>query len=315
MNLAFGILQGLMVLILAPFFAGFVHRLKQRARGQKGVSPFQYYRNLYKLLKKETVLSKDATLVSYLAPFMYLLPHILLSFMMPFFYGKPLLAPTNPILITYLMALAVFFLTLYALDQASSFGGLGSSREWFLSSLSEPAFLLLLFSVCLYSKEWDLSIAFLKLGQEVQSLILGYTQHFSVSIPFLLIISLFVLMLAENARIPFDNPETHLELTMIHEANILEASGRHLLLFEYASHLRLTVFLSLISILIFPYIAQEPFYFLLAFALYFLKMLLLGSVLAFVESINAKMRLFRLPNILSVAFVLSLLTLILSMGV
>jgi formate hydrogenlyase subunit 4 len=314
MELALSVLEGVAVLLLAPFFAGFIHKLKQRIRGQKGISLFQYYRNFHKLFKKETVLSKDATIISHIAPFLYLVPNILLIFTLPLFYAKPLITYSNPMLFAYLLSLSIFFMTLYALDQGSSFGGLGSSREWFISSLSEPAFLLLLFSVCLYFKEWNISVAFLRLGEEVKSLTVGYG-HFSISIPFLLLISLFVLTLAENARIPFDNPETHLELTMIHEANILEASGTHLLLFEYASQLKLTIFMSLIVLLTMPYMAQTALYFIPAFLFYLLKMLILSSLIAFVESANAKMRLFRIPNLLSVAFVLSLVSLVLSMEV
>lgn len=313
MNLLLGIIQALMVLMLAPFFAGFIHKLKQRIRGQKGISVFQLYRNLYKLHKKEIVLSKDASLVSRLAPYFYFLPHALLCFMLPFFYESPLLGnSSNPVVLLYLLSLSIFFMTLYALDQASSFGALGSSREWFISSLSEPSAILLLFSLCIYTGEFNLSHAFLTLSNELRSFFSEHPSHFSISIPFLLLFTLLILTLAENARIPFDNPETHLELTMVHEANILEASGPHLLLFEYGSYLRLTLFLSIMSILIFPFIGDSTFY-PLAFALYLLKMLFLCILIAFVESFNAKMRLFRIPNVLSFAFVLSLLTLILSM--
>ncbi len=313
MSLLLGIIQALVVIMLAPFFAGLIHKVKQRIRGQKGISLFQFYRNLYKLIKKEVVLSKEASIVSSIAPYFYFLPHAILCFMLPFFYKNPPLGnSSNPVVILYLLSLPVFFMTLYALDQASSFGGLGSSREWFISSLSEPSAVLLFFSLCVYTGEPNLKGVFLKLSDELRSLLSEGSDHFSISIPFLILFALLVLALAENARIPFDNPETHLELTMVHEANILEASGKHLFLFEYGSYLRLTLFLSLMSMLLFPFIGDATLY-PLAFALYLIKMLFLCLVVAFVESFNAKLRLFRVPNILSFAFVLSLLALVLSM--
>ena len=314
-HLIMGIVQFFIIILLSPFFAGFIHKLKQRARGQKGISIFQFYINFNKLLKKEIVLSKDATFVSNIAPYIVLVSYLVVLLMLPAFYRYSLLGiSSDVILVAYTFALSTFFMTLYAMDQGSAFGGLGASREWFLTVLSEPSLIFVFISLAIYTKNGRITGIFYFIQKEVSNTFLSgaHSNAISIAIPFLLFVSLFIVSISENARIPIDNPETHLELTMFHEANILEASGKHLGIFEYGSYVKLTVFLTLMSLLLFPYMAVNIYQVPSALAVYFLKMMILCVFIAGVEIFNPKMRIFRVPNILSVAFILSLIAMILS---
>ncbi|MDA8157906.1 MAG: NADH-quinone oxidoreductase subunit H [Deltaproteobacteria bacterium] len=314
-HLILGTAQFFIIIVLAPFFAGFIHKLKQRARGQKGIGIFQFYINFNKLLKKELVLSKDATFISDIAPHIVLVSYLIILLMLPAFYRYSLLGlSSDVILIAYSLALATFFMTLYAMDQGSAFGGLGASREWFLTVLSEPSLIFVFISLAIYTKQGRITDIFYFIQKGAENAFLSgiHSSAVSIAIPFLLFISLFIVSISENARIPIDNPETHLELTMFHEANILEASGKHLGIYEYGSYLKLTVFLTIMSLILFPYMAVNIYQIPLALIIYFLKMIILCILIAGVEIVNPKMRVFRVPNVLSVSFILSLIAMILS---
>ncbi len=314
-HLFLGIIQFFIIILLAPFFAGFIHKLKQRARGQKGINIFQFYVNFNKLLKKEVVLSKDASFISNIAPYIVFVSYLVIILMLPAFYRYSLLGiSSDVILIAYTLTLATFFMTLYAMDQGSSFGGLGASREWFLTVLSEPSLIFIFISLAIYTKQGRITdiFYFIQKGAAGAFLYGANSNSASIAIPFLLFISLFIVSISENARIPIDNPETHLELTMFHEANILEASGEHLGLYEYGSYLKLAVFLTVMSLILFPYMAVNIYQVPLALLIYIFKMIILCVLIAGVEIVNPKMRVFRAPNILSVSFILSLIAMILS---
>ncbi|MCL4496648.1 MAG: NADH-quinone oxidoreductase subunit H [Deltaproteobacteria bacterium] len=314
-HLIIGIVQFLVIVLLSPFFAGFIHKLKQRARGQKGINIFQFYINFNKLLKKEVVLSKDATFISNIAPYIVFVSYLVILLMLPAFYRYSLLGiSSDVILIAYSLALATFFMTLYAMDQGSAFGGLGASREWFLTVLSEPSLIFIFISLAIYTKQGRITdiFYFIQKGASNAFLYGVHSYAVSIAIPFLLFISLFIVSISENARIPIDNPETHLELTMFHEANILEASGKHLGIYEYGSYLKLTVFLTVMSLILFPYMAVNIYQIPMALIVYILKMIILCILIAGVEIVNPKMRVFRVPNVLSVSFILSLIAMILS---
>ena len=314
-HLILGTAQFFIIVVLAPFFAGFIHKLKQRARGQKGIGIFQFYINFNKLLKKELVLSKDATFISNIAPHIVLVSYLIILLMLPAFYRYSLLGVSSDvILIAYSLALATFFMTLYAMDQGSAFGGLGASREWFLTVLSEPSLIFVFISLAIYTKQGRITDIFYFIQKGAANAFLSgiHSGAVSIAIPFLLFISLFIVSISENARIPIDNPETHLELTMFHEANILEASGKHLGIYEYGSYLKLTVFLTVMSLILFPYMAVNIYQIPSALIIYVLKMIILCVIIAGVEIVNPKMRVFRVPNVLSVSFILSLIAMILS---
>ncbi len=306
-KLLLGILQFIIIIALAPFFAGLIHKLKQNFRGQKGINMFQFYFNFGKLLRKGVVLSDEASYISIISPYIILSVYLIVLGMMPAFYIYSLFSRLSDIIvIVYTLGAGVFFLTLYSLDQGSPFGGLGGEREWFFTMLSEPSLIFIFITLAIYSRKGMLVSIF----DFIQKNALG--GHFSIAIPFILLISLFILGLSENARIPIDNPETHLELTMIHEAIILEASGKYLGIFEYSSYIKLSIFLTLMSLIIFPYIAYTPIDIPLALGLYIFKMAMFCFMISIVESLNPKMRLFRAPNLLSIAFIISLIAMILS---
>lgn len=202
--------------------------------------------------------------------------------------------------ITGLISLSTFFLMLLGLDSASSFGGIGSSREAFISALVEPAMILTIFSVSMMAKNLGIGQAGINLAEHFP------TQHMASFI--FAGISFFILLIAENGRIPVDNPETHLELTMVHEAMILDLSGFFLALIESASAIKFVIFASLFASLFLPFGLNLPVY--LAILVFILKLFLISATVALLEVNTAKLRLFKVPNLLGVAIVFAFLSLI-----
>jgi formate hydrogenlyase subunit 4 len=210
------------------------------------------------------------------------------------------------ITVIYLFALGRFFLALVGLDTGSAFGGLGSSREMSIASIIEPAMMLAIFTAAVTAGSTNLSIIVERLSSTPASML--NPSHL------LAFAGLFIVALAETGRIPIDNPATHLELTMIHEAMILEYSGRYLALIEWASQMKLVLFLALMSNMFFPVgmaTTWSPWALVVSCGAFVLKITGLALIVATVESTNAKLRLFRVPELLVVAFILSLLSLIL----
>jgi formate hydrogenlyase subunit 4 len=210
------------------------------------------------------------------------------------------------ITVIYLFALGRFFVALAGLDTGSAFGGLGSSREMSIASIIEPAMMLAIFTASVSAGSTNLSVVVERLSST--PLAMMHPAHL------LAFSGLFIVTMAETGRIPVDNPATHLELTMIHEAMILEYSGRYLALIEWASQMKLVVFLALLSNMFFPIgmaTSWSPWSLAVGTAAFVLKVVVLAVIVAVVESTNAKLRLFRVPELLMVAFILSLLALIL----
>jgi formate hydrogenlyase subunit 4 len=201
--------------------------------------------------------------------------------------------------ITGLISLSTFFLMLLGLDSASSFGGIGSSREAFISALVEPAMILTIFAVSLMGKDISISKAALNLNNHFP------TNHAASFI--LAAISFFILLIAENGRIPVDNPETHLELTMVHEAMILDTTGPNLALIEAASALKFGIFASIFATLFLPFGAQ--FCWCIAVGIFILKLILIAILVGIIELNTAKLRLFKVPNLLGIALVFAFLSL------
>ena len=210
------------------------------------------------------------------------------------------------ITVIYLFALGRFFVALVGLDTGSAFGGLGSSREMSIASIIEPAMMLAIFTAAVTAGSTNLSIIVARLSSNPAAMMNpAHLLAFS---------GLFIVTIAETGRVPVDNPATHLELTMIHEAMILEYSGRYLALIEWASQMKLVVFLALLSNMFFPVgiaTTWSPWALLVGSAAFFGKIIVLAVIVAVVESTNAKLRLFRVPEFLMVAFILSFLALIL----
>ena len=298
----FALLQTLCVVLFAPFMAGWVKWLKCKLQNRQGPPPWQPYRDLLRLSRKQVVLAESASPIFRVAPYIVFSVTVVAASIVPVFSVQiPTAALADVIVLVGFLALTRFFLSLAGMDVGTAFGGMGSSREVTISSLAEPALLMAFFTLAMNASSTNLSTVISHLAQS----------HF-VLYPSLIFSAMgFILVaLAETGRIPIDNPATHLELTMIHEAMILEYSGRHLALMEWAAMLKLTLYAVLIANFIVPWgvaMSLEPGA--IAFGVYSIlcKLLVLGYFLAIAETAQAKMRLFRAPHFLGLAFILSLL--------
>jgi formate hydrogenlyase subunit 4 len=299
--------QFIVVLALPPLVNGIVRKSKARLQNRKGPPLSQSYHDLAKLFRKEALVSANASWIFPVTPYVVFGTTFLVAILMPMFSSHaPLGWLSDFVLLVYLLGLGRFFIALSALDTASSFGGLGSSREMTISSLVEPAMILSIFATAA-------SIGTMNLNAIASSVSPSITSVLNPS-QILAFAGLFIVTIAETGRIPVDNPATHLELTMIHEAMILEYSGRHLALIEWASQIKLLIFFSLLGNLFIPMGAANDVTLvgsLIGMSIYLLKVAGLAVVVALVESTNAKLRLFRVPDLLMVAFTLSLLSLVL----
>jgi formate hydrogenlyase subunit 4 len=291
----------LLLLLIAPLLLGTIKALKMWLLFKRPLSPLQGYRDAAKLLRKETVLSEEASVVTRIGPFLVLAPLlIVLFFLPPAARGAWYVSFVDAFTLTGLMALSTFFLMLLGLDGASSFGGIGASREAFIAALAEPAMVLTIFAVSMMAGD-------LGVGQAGANLARSFPTNHMASFLFAGI-SFFLLLLAENGRIPVDNPETHLELTMVHEAMILELGGVPLALVETAAAVKFVIFASLFASLFLPSGADLAWP--LALALFVGKLFLVALVVALVEVHTAKLRLFKVPNLLGIAIVFAFLSLI-----
>jgi len=295
------ILQIVTIFLIAPLLIGWIKSLKMFMLYKKPLSPFQPYKNFYKLLFKEVIYSKESSQISKIAPFLILSPLILVIFLLPPIYSKSFyISFMDAFTITGLISLSTFFLMLLGLDSASAFGGLGSSREAFISALVEPAMILTIFAISLMAGDLKLSQAALKLAHHFPS------EHMA-SFTFAAI-SFFILLLAENGRLPVDNPETHLELTMVHEAMILDISGLYLAFVEAAASLKFIIFATLFATLFMPFGFYENLF--LSLVIFLAKVLFICVAVALIELNMAKLRLFKVPNLLGIAIVFAFLSLI-----
>jgi formate hydrogenlyase subunit 4 len=295
------LLTTLLIFIIAPFLIGIIKSIKMFLLFKKPISPFQPYLDLKKLFNKEIIYSKETSSISKIAPFLILSPIVLVVFLVPpIFSGSFYISFMDAFTITGLLSLSTFFLMLIGLDSASSFGGIGASREAFISALVEPAMVLTIFSVSLIGQNINIGTSAINLAK-----------HFPIehSASFILAaISFFILLIAENGRIPVDNPETHLELTMVHEAMILDVTGANLALIELAGSLKFTIFTSIFVTLFIPVGADLCWC--LAVLVFILKLLLVSLLVALVEVNTAKLRLFKVPNLLGIAIIFGFLSLV-----
>lgn len=296
------IVKTLCVVLAAPLMAGWVKWLKCRLQNRKGPAPWQPYRDLLRLSRKQVVLADTASPIFRIAPYIVFSVTIIAVSIVPVITVQlPVAALADVIALVGFLALGRFFLSLAGMDVGTAFGGMGSSREVTIASLAEPALLMAFFTLAMNVSSTNLSTVITQL-----------TQRELTFYPSLIFSSmgLILVAIAETGRIPIDNPATHLELTMIHEAMILEYSGRHLALMEWASMLKLTLYSVLIVNLIVPVgisLTLAPADLALATLAVTGKLLIWGFILAVSETIQAKMRLFRAPHYLGLAFILTLL--------
>ena len=290
-----------LLILVGPILLSFIKSVKMVLLYKKPISLFQGYRNFEKLLIKETLISAESSSITKIAPFIVLSPLVLtLFFLPPVVGGAYFVNFVDAFTITGLISLSTFFLMLLGLDSASSFGGMGASREAFISALVEPAMILTIFSVSMMAN--DLGIA-----QAGVNLAAHFPKEHMASFLFAGI-SFFILLIAENGRIPVDNPETHLELTMVHEAMILDIGGFYLALIESAASVKFVIFASLFASLFLPFGLQLPV--ILSFLVFILKLFMIAFFVALLEVNTAKLRLFKVPNLLGIAIVFSFLSLI-----
>jgi formate hydrogenlyase subunit 4 len=289
------------LLLLAPLLLSFIKSFKMILLFKRPSSIFQGYRNFSKLLAKETIISEETSAMTTYAPFLVLSPLLVTMFFLPpVVQGAFYVSFVDAFTITGLISLSTFFLMLLGLDSASAFGGMGSSREAFISALVEPAMVLTVFSVSMMAGD-------LGVGQAGVNLAAHFPKEHMASFLFAGI-SFFILLMAENGRIPIDNPETHLELTMVHEAMILDLTGVYLAIIETASSVKFVIFASLFVSLFIPFGLQyaAP----LAILLFIIKLFAVATAVALIEVNTAKLRLFKVPNLLGIAIVFAFLSLI-----
>jgi formate hydrogenlyase subunit 4 len=301
------LVQLVLVLVLAPLLTGITRKARARFLRRRGPPVVQPYRDLLKLLRKEAVVADSASWLFRSAPYLIFATTWVAAALVPTFAtGLAFSAAADLIVIVALLGTARFFLALAGLDVGTSFGGIGSSREMMFASLAEPAMLMVVFTLSLFAGSTQLST--------ISAFMLQPKVGISISLA-LALVGLLIVSIAENARIPVDNPATHLELTMVHEAMILEYSGRHLAVIEAAASLKLLMYMSLIACVFLPWGTAVAGGGVIAYGIgaiaYAAKLAVGGFLLALFESAIAKMRVFRVPEFLGVALMVALLGVIL----
>ena len=292
-----------LVLLVAPAVAGITRKVKARLTRRQGPPVIQCYRDLLKLIRKDSVLAGNASWFFRAAPYaIFAFTWVAAALVPTFASGLMFNWAADVVALIALIGAARALLALAAMDVGTSFGGLGSSREMMIASLAEPASMLVMLTTAL-------AAGTTRLPEVAQFLI---SQPFEIRISFALaFVALVMVAIAENARIPVDNPATHLELTMVHEAMVLEYSGRHLAMIEAASYLKLVLYISLIICLFVPFgmapLHGEPVAWLIGLAVYLIKLVLAAVALGVWEVSIAKMRVFRVPDFLGAALMLGFL--------
>ena len=300
-----------LVLLAAPLLTGWVRRVKARLQRRRGPPLLQPYRDLRRLLGKEAVIAEGASWLFRTAPYLIFALTWAAAALVPTFATGLFFSWTGDLIaIIALLGAARFLLALAGMDIGTSFGGIGASREVMIASLAEPAMLMIVVTLALIAGSTQLST--------IAAFMASPASGLRVSLV-LTLVAFLIVALAENARIPVDNPATHLELTMVHEAMVLEYSGRHLAMIELAAALKLLLSLSVIACIFFPLglvtAAGGAGSYAVGLGSYAAKLAVAGALLGVFEMAIAKMRVFRVPGLLGVALMLGLLgTLLLYVG-
>ncbi len=300
------LIQLVLVLAVSPLITGFIRTLKARFQVRRGPGVFQPYYEIYKLLRKGVVVPDTASWLFLATPYIVFVTTAAAALMIPMVSAQAPLGLFGGVLaVIYLLGLGRFFLALGGLDTGSSFGGLGSSREMTISALAEPAMMLAVFTVAIGANSTSLS--------EITRIAIGQQWRFLAPSQMLAFAALFVVLIAETGRIPVDNPATHLELTMIHEAMILEYSGRYLALIEWGASIKQLLLMTLLINCFWPFGLQAGWSageVLIGLGYLLLKLVVLSCAIVLVETTNAKLRLFRVPELLAVGVTLGTLALV-----
>jgi formate hydrogenlyase subunit 4 len=293
----------LLVIAIAPLFISLIKKVKAATQGRAGPPLFQTYANVAKLLRKEVIYSPNSSWIMRVTPLVNMAAILVAALFVPLvFVPESVGGIGNIILFLYLLALAKFFMALAGLDAGSTFGGMGSSREMSISAIIEPTTIIVF-----------AALAFVFKTMNIFEMFSASAGGFPAPTLILVGISLFIILIVETSRIPVDNPETHLELTMIHEGMILEQSGRNLALMELSAAVKLTVLMALLINLMVPFGLATTLTvtgIAIATVFFILKAGLLAVGIGLFESSMAKMRFFRLPNLFAMAFFFSTLIII-----
>lgn len=306
MRLAVGAFQAVLLVMLAPLVRGVIARIKAGIQNRRGASILRPYQDLLKLFRKEDLVPPTASVVFRVAPAVVFAATVVAALIVPVLQGSALLGMGGDfVLLVYLLALARFFLTLGALDGGSAFGGMGASREALVSTLAEAPLMLALTAVVIAARAASVSgVTQWTLQQDLFQLSAVHALAFA---------AIALVAIAETGRIPVDNPTTHLELTMIHEAMVLEYSGPSLAMMEWASALKLTLIMALMIGLFAPW-GMAPTVSLLGVAVgmsaFLLKVAALTAAIALIESGVAKLRMYMVPDFLGVASALAILAVV-----
>ena len=302
-NILLAVIQVVIVAVGAPLLVGTLRMLKARLVGRRGPRVLQPYADLVKLLRKEAVVSTTTSWIFRVTPYVLTATMLVAALIVPLLLARPVLDFAGLVLLMYLFVLGTFFLALAGLDAGSAFGGMGSSREVAVAALAEPTIMVAILALALRAETTNLGGIMVRFAEEPQlAANPGHLLAFG---------ALFLVMLAETGRLPVDNPATHLELTMIHEAMVLEYSGHYLALVEWASAMKLFLFMALLANLFFPWgmpASATPAALLLGAVIFVVKLSLLTVGLAVLETAVAKLRLFRVPEMLAGSFALALLS-------
>ena len=294
-----------LALVLAPLLTGWVNQCRAWLQNRSAPPLLQGYYTLNKLFRKDVLLAHNASSLFRAEPYIIFSCMALAAAIVPTLSTQLILAPAaDAIALVGLFALARVFIALAGMDIGTAFGSLGSRREMLIGFLAEPALLMVFFTASLISQSTSLATIVETLAHREIAI---YPSLAFAGVAFTMV------ALAENARVPVDNPTTHLELTMVHEAMILEYSGRHLALIEWASSLKLFAYSCLGIALFFPFgipVAADPLSLALACLTLALKLAVGGALLALIETVSAKMRVFRAPEFLGTAFLLAVLAML-----
>jgi formate hydrogenlyase subunit 4 len=294
MDIFLSFIQALGFILCAPLVAGIIKKIKARLQNRRGSSILQVYFDLLKFLAKNSVISPTASWIFTAAPYIYFAAAMAASSLVPMFSfsGRGF---GDLFMLIYLLAVGRFFLVLASLDAGSAFGGMGGAREMFIAVMVEPALLLSMCTIALKFKTSNLTIMAANVADSPFSLAYIFSA-----------VAFFIVLIAETGRIPVDNPDTHLELTMIHEGMILEYSGRKLALILWASAVKQMIMILLFVVLFLPWNLFGS----TGFLGVVMKVLAMTVVIAIGEISTNKMRLFKVPKFLAVSCLLSLLALV-----
>ncbi len=295
------VLQIIITILIAPFFTGVIRKMKAKVQHRVGASVFQPYYDLLKLLRKDLVVSTTASWIYNTAPYVYFITSVVAVSCLPIIRGLVGFSfYTDLLIIVYLFVAGRVFMTLAGLDTGSTFGGMGSSRELLVSALVEPALFIVIITVSARTEIASTNV------NSIYSYVASHSETAFTPMNILLFASMLLILIAESSRIPVDDPSTHLELTMIHEAMVLEYSGRHLALIEMGNYIKQLVFMTFMANILIPagFNIENVF---LALGVFLVKVLVITILVGLVELNTVKFRLYSIPNFAVIALVISIL--------